>query len=57
MGTRTNGVGNGERNVLRIVDVDGTRVMFAAASFPGVTPAESVAELSAIMDSIQIGKP
>ena len=57
MGTRTNGVGSGERNVLRIVDVDGTRVMFAAASFPGSTPAESMEELGAVMDSIRIGTP
>ena len=32
---RTNGVGAGEANRLRIVDVDGVRVLIAAAYFPG----------------------
>lgn len=57
MGNRTNGVGPGERNLLRIVDVDGTRIVFAAATFPGETPSELVAEMLTTMDSIRIEEP
>jgi hypothetical protein len=53
---RTNGVAPGERNLLWIVDVDGTRIAFAAAYFPGETPPELVAEMLTIMDSIRIEK-
>ena len=50
---RTNGVGRGEVNLLRIVDVDGVRVMLAAAQLPGLS-AERVAELRAVMESVRI---
>jgi hypothetical protein len=48
---RMNGVGSTERNLIRIVDVDGTRIMITAAYFPQDGP-EYVATLEAIMDSV-----
>ena len=50
---RTNGVDNGEVNLLRILDVDGVRVMLAAAHLPGLS-AEHVAELRRVMDSVRV---
>ena len=52
----TNGVGPGEVNLLRIVDVDGVRVMIAAAHQP-VVSAHGIAELRTIFDSIHITAP
>ena len=51
---RTNGVGPSEVNLLRILDVDGVRVMIAAAHFPRETSDEELAELREIMDSISL---
>ena len=51
---RTNGVGPGETNVLRILDVNGERVVIAAAYQP-VAPAAEVAELLAIFESVRVG--
>ena len=51
---RTNGVSQGEVNLLRILDVDGVRVMIAAAHFPRETSDEELAELREIMDSISL---
>ena len=48
---RMNGVGAGERNLIRIVDVDGTRVVLAGAYFQE-HDAEDIAVLEAIMDSV-----
>jgi len=52
---RTNGVGPGEVNVLRILDVDGVRLMIAGAYHPADTSADELAELQRIMDSIRLG--
>ena len=49
----TNGVGPGEMNLIRIVDVDGVRVMIAAAHQP-VASADLIAEVRAIFDSIRL---
>ena len=49
----TNGVGPGEVNLLRIVDVDGVRVMLAVAHQP-IASANLIAEARAIFDSIQV---
>jgi hypothetical protein len=48
-----NVVGPGEVNLLRIVEVDGVRVMIAAAYQPSASAAE-ITELRAIFDSIQL---
>lgn len=50
---RTNGVGPGEVNLLRIVDVEGTRTVIAGAYQPTST-ADEIAEVRAIFDSIQV---
>ncbi len=50
---RTNGVGPGEVNLLRILDVDGARVMLAAAHLPGLSE-EEIAELRGVMDSVSL---
>ena len=52
---RTNGVGSGELNVIRIVDVDGVRVMIAGAYFPDQDPSGTRAAIDAVLDSLQIG--
>ena len=49
----TNGVGPGEVNLLRILDVDGVRVMMAAAHQP-VASANLIAEVRAIFDSVRV---
>lgn len=48
-----NGVGAGELNVLRIVDVDGVRVMIAAAIQPTASASEA-AELREVFESVRI---
>ena len=52
----TNGVGPGEVNLLRIVDVDGVRVVIAAAYQP-VVSADRIAEVRAVFDSIHLTAP
>ncbi|MFL5770795.1 MAG: hypothetical protein ACJ765_12025 [Chloroflexota bacterium] len=52
---RVNGVGPGETNVLRVVDLDGARVLIAAAYFPALNPPETRSVLDAIAASIQFG--
>lgn len=49
----TNGVSPGETNLLRIIDVDGVRVMIAGAYQPFSSAAE-VAELRAVFDSVRV---
>jgi hypothetical protein len=50
---RINGVGAGEVNLLRIVDVAGTRVLISGALGPiEVQSPEAVARMRAVMDSI-----
>ena len=50
---RTTGMGAGELNLLRILDVDGVRVLIAEAYHPD-TPEADVAALEEVMDSVQI---
>jgi hypothetical protein len=50
---RTTGVGAGEINLIRIVDVEGVRIVIVAAYHP-VTPEGDVATLKRVMDSVQI---
>jgi hypothetical protein len=50
---RTNGVGVGEINRLRIVDVDGVRVMIAAAWFPVGQSLDQPPEIKAIFESVR----
>jgi len=49
---RANGVSANEVNLLRIVDVAGTRVLVAAAHQPGKTTAREVAEIRSVFDSV-----
>ena len=51
---RTTGMGAGEVNLLRILDVDGERVMIAGAHHPETTPDATVAAIEQVMDSVQI---
>jgi hypothetical protein len=50
---RTNGMSANEVNLLRILDVAGTRVLVAAAHQPGKTTAGQVAEIRRVFDSVQ----
>jgi hypothetical protein len=50
---RTNGVGLGEANRLRIVDVDGTRVLIAAAYHPTASKPDISAELKQVFESVR----
>jgi len=52
---RTNGVGSGELNVIRIFDVDGVRVFIAGAYFPAQDPPGTRAAINEVLDSVQIG--
>lgn len=51
---RTTGMGPGEINVLRIVDVEGVRVVISGAYHPEITPDADVAAVEHVMDSVQI---
>ncbi len=44
----------GDRNWLRILDVQGTRVVIAGSYRPGITSSEDLAEINAIIDSVRI---
>lgn len=48
------GVSPGERNRLRILDVQGTRVVIAGSYLPGTTSLQDLAEINAIIDSVRI---
>jgi hypothetical protein len=50
---RINGMGKGESNLVRILDVDGVRVVIAGA-YDADTPDAVVAAVEHIMDSVQI---
>lgn len=50
---RITGMGSGEANLLRIVDVDGVRVLIAGA-YPGSTPDPHLGLIQEVMDSVQI---
>ena len=45
----------GERIQLRILDVQGTRVVIAGSDLPGTTSAQDLAHINAIMDSVRFG--
>ena len=52
---RINGVGANEANLIRIIDVDGTRVVITGAYHPdGRRPAQDIAAVEQIMDSVDI---
>ena len=51
---RVTGMGAGEVNLLRILDVDGVRVMMALAYHPQETPADAVDAAEQVMDSVGI---
>jgi hypothetical protein len=51
---RVNGVGLGEVNVVRIMDVDGRRILIAAAYHPGVTSGARRAVEAQVLDSVRI---
>jgi hypothetical protein len=51
--TRQNGVGPGEVNDVRIIDVDGTRLLICIAYTPPLTE-EEISELDSVVDSVQI---
>ena len=50
---RITGMGSGESNLLRILDVDGVRVVIAGA-YNASTPDDEVATMEQVMDSVQI---
>ena len=50
---RVTGMGAGESNLLRILDVDGVRVVIAGA-YHASTPEDEVAAVEQVMDSVQI---
>ena len=47
----------GVRNRLRILDVEGTRVVISGSYLPGTTSSQDLAEINAIIDSIRIEPP
>jgi hypothetical protein len=51
---RINGVGPGEVNLIQILQVDGERLVIAAAHHPGQTPESTVGEMRQMMDSIRL---
>lgn len=51
---RVNGVSLGEVNVVRIVDVDGQRILIAAAYHPGSTSGARRAVQAQVLDSVRI---
>jgi hypothetical protein len=51
---RINGVAPNEVNLLRILDVDGVRLLIAAAHQPGETSQDELDELRRVMDSVRI---
>ena len=52
--SRTNGVGPGEVNLLRVLDVDGVRLVITAAYDPAIPSAEEVAALFHVFESVHI---
>jgi len=52
--SRTNGVGPGEVNLVRILDVDGVRLVVTAAYFPSIASADEVAEVRRVFESVHI---
>lgn len=54
---RVHEVSPGEQNRLRILDVQGTRVVIAGSYRPGTTSLQELAEINAIIDSVRIEPP
>ena len=52
-GTRVNGIGSGEANVVRIIDVDGTRIVLTGAYDPAASEAD-LATVQQLFASIRI---
>ena len=53
---RTNGVGLGEVNLIRIFDVGGVRVMVAGAYHPDTGGPNARTQVEQVLDSVQIGR-
>ncbi|MCA1572622.1 MAG: hypothetical protein LC798_20450 [Chloroflexi bacterium] len=53
--SRTNGVRPGEVNLLRVLDVNGVRLVAAAAYHPAMSPADEVAQIRRVFDSVHVG--
>lgn len=51
---RVTGMGAGEVNLLRVLDVDGVRVLMAGAYHPDETPDASVSAMEQVMDSVRV---
>jgi hypothetical protein len=51
---RTNSGGPGERNVLQVIDIDGQRILIAAAYFPDANSADERAAIDGILGSVHI---
>lgn len=52
--SRTNGMGPGEVNLLRVLDVDGVRLVVTAAYHPATASAEEFAEIRRVFESVHI---
>jgi hypothetical protein len=52
---RTNGVGPGEVNLLRVFDVDGVRVLVAGAYFPTAGVPDVRTQIQGMLDSVRFG--
>ncbi|MDQ3688608.1 MAG: hypothetical protein M3406_00955 [Chloroflexota bacterium] len=52
--SRTNGVGSGEVNLMRVLDVEGLRLVITAAYYPAIASAGEVAEIRRVFESVQI---
>lgn len=52
--SRTNGVGPGEVNLLRVLDVDGVRLVVTAGYHPATVSADEVAEIRRVFESVHI---
>ena len=52
--SRTNGVSAGEVNLIRILDVDGVRLVITAAYHPRIASAEEIAQVRRIFESARI---
>jgi hypothetical protein len=52
--SRTNGVAAGEVNLVRVLDVDGVRLVVTAAYHPSIASPEMVAEIRRVFESVHI---
>ncbi len=52
--SRTNGVAAGEVNIMRVLDVDGVRLVVTAVYHPSLASSEMVAEIRRVFESVHI---